>query len=101
MPRKFLQNSAGNFVAALGRLIWVRGGAERDRFIRLNAAQFMAQQVGGVLFHVNLLLESHTVAHLHKFVRVAGVAVAASEFASTIGVDRPSEGHLPLADTAI
>ncbi len=54
-----------------------------------------------MLFYVNLLLKIHAIAHLHELMRVARIAVLAGKLAATIGVDRPSEGHLPLADAAV
>ena len=101
MMRELFQNSAGDFVAALGRLVGIGGGAERDRFIGLNAAQFVAEQAGSVLLDVDLLLELHAIAHFHKLVGVAGVAVAASEFATAVRIDGPGEGHLTVADAAV
>ena len=37
---------------------------------------------------IDFLLELHAVAHFHELVRVAGVAVAASELAAAVGIDR-------------
>ena len=101
MARKLFQNSARDFVAAFGRLVGIGGGAERDCFVRLHAMQFVAEQSGGVLLHVDLLLELHAVAHFHEFVGVAGIAVTASELAAAVGIDRPGKRHLPVADAAV
>src|ERR1700721_1913969 len=101
MKRELLQNCASDFVAALGRLIGIGSSAERDSFVVLDAAQFVTQQAGGVLFNVNLLLELQPVAHLHKLMCVSGIAVPASEFAAAIWIDRPGERHLSVADAAV
>src|SRR5579864_797427 len=82
MMCELFQNSAGDFVTALGRLIGIGRGAERDRFVGLNAAQFVAKKAGSVLLDVDFLLELNAVTHFHKLVGVTGVAVAASEFAT-------------------
>src|SRR5262249_44920967 len=97
MPGKFLQNSASDFIAALGRLIWVRGGSESNRFARLHLAQFLAEQICGMLFDIDLLLEFHAVAHFHELVGITGVAIAAAELASAVGIDGPGKRHLALA----
>ena len=46
-----------------------------------------------MLLDENLLLELHSVAHLHEFVGVAGITVFAGKFAATVRVDCPGEGH--------
>ena len=56
-------------------------------------AEFLPQQVRGVLLDVDLLLEIHTVAHFHEFVGVAGIAVFAGKLAAAVGIDGPVEGH--------
>src|SRR5579859_60510 len=101
MAGKLFENSAGNLVTAFGGLIGIRCGTEGDRLMRLHTPQFVPQQIRGVLLHVNLLLEVHAVPHFHEFVRVARIAVAASELASAVGIDRPGKWHLTFADAPV
>src|SRR5690242_14816539 len=101
MTSELFEDSARHFVASLGGLIGISRGAESNRLVTFYFAQFMAQQVRRVLLDVNFLLELHAVAHLHELVGVAGVAVAAAELASAIGIDGPGEGHLAIADAAV
>jgi hypothetical protein len=46
-----------------------------------------------MLLGVDLLLEFHAFAHLHKFVGIAGVAVFAGKLASAIRIDGPGKRH--------
>src|SRR5579863_10530710 len=101
MAREFVENAARNFVAALGGLVGVGRGAERDGLVGLDPAQVMAQQRGRMLLDVDLALEVEPVAHLHKFVGIARVAVFAGEFAAAVGIDGPGEGHGAVADAAV
>ena len=41
------------------------------------------------------------VGHLHELVRVSGVTIFAGEFASAVGIDRPGERQVALADHAV
>ncbi len=93
MPGQFFQDGAGHFEAALGGLIGIGGGSDGNLLPRLHPAQFLPQQVGGMLLDVDLLLEIHAVAHFHELVGVAGVAVFAGKLAAAIGIDGPLEGH--------
>jgi hypothetical protein len=54
-----------------------------------------------VLLDVDFLLELCAVAHFHKFMSVAGIAVAAAELAATVRVDGPGERHSSLAVATI
>ena len=101
MSRELFQDAARDFIAALGGLVGIGCRAQSDRFIASYFAQFLPQKIRGVLLDVDLLLELHALAHFHKFVGVAGVAVAAAELASAVGVDGPGEGHLAVADAAV
>ncbi len=101
MARELFENAARDFVAALGRLVRIGCGAERNGFARLDRSQFVPQQVRGVLLDVDLLLELRAVAHFHEFVGVAGIAVLAGEFATSVGIDGPGEGHPAAADAAV
>ena len=86
------EDGAGSAEAALGRLIGIGCGADGYRLIWGYFAQVSAQQRGGVGLGVDLVFEFAGV-EVHEFVRVAGVAVAASELAAAVGVDRPFEGQ--------
>ena len=101
MAGELFQNSARDFVAAFGGLVGIGRGAERDGFVGLHAMQVVAEQSGGVLLDVDFLLELHAIAHFHELVGVAGVAVAASEFAAAVGIDGPGKRHLTVADAAV
>ena len=93
MPRQFFQNSSRHFEAAFSGLVRIGGGADRDLFSRLYVPELLPQQIGGVLLDVDLLLEVHAIAHLHKFVGVAGITVLAGKFAAAIRIDRPGKRH--------
>jgi hypothetical protein len=54
-----------------------------------------------MLFDVNLALEVDAVAHLHEFVRVAGVAIFAGKLAAAIRIDGPLKRHAAPADAAV
>src|SRR6478672_6923686 len=101
MSGEFLQNSASDLIAAFGRLIRVRGSSQGDGFVGLHPSEFTAQQVGSMLLHIDFLLELQAVAHFHELVGVAGIAVAASELASAVGIDSPGKWHLALADASV
>src|SRR5581483_5733700 len=98
MVGELLEDRARDFIAVLGGLIGIGGRAQRDGFAWFDTPEFVAQKLGGVLLDVNLLFELQAVAHLHKLVGVAGIAIAAAELASAVWIDRPGEGHLTLAD---
>src|SRR6266849_9034618 len=51
----------------------------------------MRQRFGRSPFDVDLALENHRIALLEKFVRVARVAIDATELTSAVGVDRPAK----------
>ncbi len=57
MARELFEDATRDFVAAFRRLVRIGGGAERDRFLELNPAQFVAKQGGCVLLDVNFLLK--------------------------------------------
>ena len=101
VARKFFKNGARDLVAAFGRLVGIGCSPQRDRFVPFHAPQVVAEQPGSMLLDVNLLLELHAIAHLHELVRVAGIAVAASELAAAIRIDRPGERHLAITDAPI
>jgi hypothetical protein len=54
-----------------------------------------------VLLHINLLFEGDALAHLHKFVRVAGITIFAGKFAAALGIDGPFERHAATAVAAV
>ena len=87
MTREFFENAARDFVAALGWLVGISRGAERNGFPRLHPPEVVPQQFRGMLLDVDLLLELRAVAHFHEFMGVAGIAVAAAEFAAAVRVD--------------
>ena len=101
MKRELVQNCASDFVAVLGRLVGIGSSAERNGFVGLYASEFVTQEAGGILLHVNLLLELHAISHFHKLMGVARVAVAATEFAAAVRIDRPGERHLTATDAAV
>ena len=53
------------------------------------------------MFDVDLLLELGAVAHFHEFMGVAGIAVAATEFAASVRIDAPGERHPASTDRAV
>ena len=79
--------------AALGWLIRISRGANRDLFTPLHLPELLAQQIGGMLLHINLLLKVESIPHFHELVGIACVAVLAGKLASAVRVDRPGEGH--------
>ncbi len=81
--------------AALGGLIGVGGGADGDAVFAGDAPQFLAQQVGGGRFGVDLVLERGHL-HFHEFVGVARIAIFAAELAAAVGIDAPTERHAGL-----
>src|SRR5438552_13463784 len=93
MSRQLLHNGARDFKLPLRWLIRIGCRANGNLLAVFYAAQLLPQQVGGVLLDVNLLLEIHAVAHLHKFVGVARVAIFAGELAAAIRIDRPGKRH--------
>src|SRR5215831_10101192 len=54
-----------------------------------------------MLLDEDLLLKIDAIAHLHKLVGVARVAVLAGKLASAIRIDRPRERQISFADNAI
>jgi len=78
---------------AFGRLVGIGGRADGDVLARdVLLGQIAASQPASVLFDVNLALEIRAI-QFHKFMRVAGVAVDAAEFAAAIRIHGPAEGH--------
>ena len=96
-----LEQTAGDFGAALDGLVGVGGGADGDFLAALESAQLLLEQPGGVLLDEDLALEVLGLAELHIFVGVAGVAVAAGELAATIGIDASGEGKTALGDRGV
>ena len=101
MASELFENAACDFVAALGRLVGIGCSAERDGFPRPHPPQFAPQHVSRVLFDVDLLLELGAVAHFHEFMGVAGIAVAATEFAASVRIDGPGEWHSASTGRAV
>jgi len=101
MAGELFENGARDFVAPLGWLVGIGRCTERDGLTRLDSPQFLPQQFPRILLDVNLLLEIHAVPHFHEFVSVAGIAVAAAEFAPAIRIDGPGEGQRPAAHAAV
>src|SRR5437016_14456429 len=93
MARELLKDRTRDFVAAFCWLIRISSRPNSDFLARLDLAQFVPQQVRGVLLDVDLALEIHAVAHFHELMRIARVAVLAGELAAAIGVDRPGKRH--------
>src|SRR5580692_7370776 len=87
MPRQFLEDRPRHFETPLGGLIRIRSGADCDFFSSLDVAQFLPEQVPGVLLDEDFLFEVDAVAHFHELVGVACIAVFAVELASALGVD--------------
>src|SRR5207302_8878890 len=101
VARELFENSVRDSIATLGGLVGIGRGTEGNAFSPLDAPQFAAQQVRGVLLDVDFLLELYTVAHLHELVGVAGVAVFARELAAAIGIDGPGERKTATAGAAV
>ena len=91
MTGKLLENSARDFIAALGRLVGIGSGSERNGFPWLDSTQVAPQQIRSVLLDIDFLLELRAVAHFHELVRVAGIAVFAGELTAAVGIDGPGE----------
>src|SRR6266576_2583287 len=89
---------ARHAVFAFRRLVWVRGGPDRDvlrlgspgslRLIGILVRHVPGEQRASILFHVNLFLELASV-KLHVFVRVPRVAILAGKLAPAEGIDGP------------
>ena len=87
----FFEDGARGAKFLFGRLIWIGGGSDGDVFAPgLARGEVARNERTGILFDENLLFEFVAI-QLHEFVRIAGVAIAAAEFAAAIGVDRPVE----------
>src|SRR5579864_6103490 len=93
MPRKLLQNRPRDLELLLDRLIGIGRRPNRNVFSAFNPPQFLAQEFGGVLLGINLLLELKAVARFHKLVRVARVAIFAGKLAPAVRIDRPCKRH--------
>src|SRR6184192_4238162 len=88
--RQFFQARARHAVFAFRRLVWVRGGPDRDvlrlgspgslRLIGILVRHVPGEQRASILFHVNLFLELASV-KLHVFVRVPRVAILSGKLA--------------------
>jgi len=100
VTRKLLEDGAGDFVAPLGGLVGVGGGADSDLFAGLDLPEFLAKKVGGVLLDEDLVLEI-LVGHLHELVGVASVTIFAGKLTSAVGIDRPGERQVAIADHAV
>jgi hypothetical protein len=94
------EEAAGAAEAAFGGLVGVGGGAEGDGVVAGETADFGSGGFGGEVLGEDAGFEVVGVVELHEFVGIAGVAVAAGEFAAAVGVDGPIEGHA-LGGTAI
>src|SRR5579862_4716239 len=93
MPGKFFEKGSRDFEATLGRLIGIGCCSESNFFARFYLPEFLSKQISRVLLDEDLLLKLDAVAHFHELVRVARIAVFAGEFASAVGIDRPSKRH--------
>ena len=100
VTRELLEDGACDFVTALGGLVGIGRGTDGNLFAGLDLLEFLAQQVGGVLLDEDFVLEI-LVGHLHELVRVAGVTIFAGEFASAVGIDRPGERQVAIANHAV
>lgn len=87
------EEAAGAAEAAFGGLVGVGGGAKGDGVVAGEAADFGGGGFGGEVLGEDASFEFEGVMELHEFVGIAGVAVAAGEFAAPVGVDGPIEGH--------
>src|ERR1700686_3089690 len=93
IPRQFFKDRTRYFEPPLRRLVRVGSCTYRDVFTWLDVVEFLSQQVRGMLLNEDFLFEVDAVSQLHKFVRVAGIAVFAGELAPAIRIDRPGERH--------
>ena len=78
---------------SFGRLIWVRGRANRDTLSGAHLLQFLPQQPCAMFLNVDFALKFQSVAHFHELVRIARIAIFAGELAAAVRIDLPGEGH--------
>ena len=81
-----LQHLASDVETPLGRLIGIGGRADPDRVAGLEPPKFGPKRGGHKLFCINLALEQLRIAQFHELMRVAGVAILATELAAAIGI---------------
>ncbi len=96
--RHDLQQASRDPHAPFNRLIRIRCGAHGNFFAWTQLAQFLPQQPCGILLDEDQPLEKLRVAQFHKFVRVAGEAIAAAEFTSPVRIDGFAERKTALGD---
>jgi hypothetical protein len=101
MTGKLLQDSARDFVTALGWLVGIGRGAECNCFSTLDSTQVVPRQFRRVLLDVDFLLELPTITHFHEFVRVAGIAVFAGELTAAVGIGGPGERQPSVTDATV
>src|SRR5271168_2823944 len=92
--REYLEHRAGQPILALGRLVGISRGANRDRILadrraRERAPEYLSRHP----LDEDAALEVHRIAQFQEVVGVARVAVDASELASAVRIDGPSKGH--------
>ena len=92
------EDAAGEFVAALGVLVGVGGGAKGDGLGLGDAGEFAAEFAGVPDLGEDAGFEILRFAQFHKFVGVAGVTVLAGHFAAAVGIDGPIEGEAGIGD---
>src|SRR6185295_11166800 len=89
-----LEQRSGDPMVALGRLVGIGRGADRDRLaLERGLPQALQESLGRPLLDEDLALEVLPLAEIEEVVGVAGVAVGAAELAAPVGVDRPGERH--------
>ncbi len=117
MAGEDFEEGAGDAYSALDGLIGVGGCADGDLLGRVDVAELLLEEPGGVLFEVYLVLEgegpgllgdvegagrgSVDGGGLEELVGVAGVAVAAGELAAAVGVDAPCQPCHAFGDGAV
>src|ERR1022692_2520465 len=87
------EDGARSAEAALGGLIRIGGGADGDGLFAVDAAQFLAEEVGGGGLGVDGIFEVLR-GNFHELVGIAGVAIFAAEFAPPVGIDGPLKRHV-------
>ena len=93
VPSQLLQDCSRHLVVLLRGLIRIGGSADGDFLAWFHLTELLAQESGGMLLDVNLLLEIGAVVHLHELMGVTGVAVFAGELATAIRINGPGKGH--------
>ena len=103
--REYLEHRTRQPVLPLGRLVRIGRGSDGDGIVAdRRARERPSQHLGRHPLDEDAPLEVHRILQLQEVMGVAGVTVNASQLASAVGIDGPSEGHpgvgAPIEDLA-